>query len=136
MSTITKKVDRGIEPNMRYQYWKSSEDADDGTAIAVGDLFMIEDSLGCPADYLYIQTDDSSNLKIRINGRVVTFPLRDTTLNWPVPLPDLTAPTVRQDTTMAAIDIGTDDWEMDGVLPVRDIEIVSWSTGTFAIFVA
>jgi hypothetical protein len=137
VATITKRVDRGIEPGKRYQYWKSSENADDGTPIAAADVFMIEDSLGKPAGYFYIETIAGTVLTIRINSRVVTYPLRDARLNWPAPEKDLENPIERFDTSIAAIEIGEDEvWEFQGVLPVSDIEIVTWSAGTFEIFVA
>jgi len=137
MATITKKADRGIESGKRYQYWKSSENADDGTPIAAGDVFMIENSLGKPASYFYIETTAGTDLVIRINSRVVTYPLMDARLNWPVPPRDLANPIERFDTSMAAIEVGADEvWEFQGVLPVADVEIVTWTTGTFEIFVA
>jgi hypothetical protein len=137
VTTITKKVDRGISPNLRYQFWLSSEDADDGTSIAQGDVFLIEESLGRPAKYLYIETASGTDLTIRLNGRVITYPLRDARLNWPVPERDLENPVERQDTTMAAIAINAEDvFEIDGVLPIRDIQIVAWSAGSFEVFVA
>ena len=137
MATITKKVDKGIAGNKRYQYWKSSENADDGTVIAAGDIFLIEDSLHRPAKYFYIETVSGTDLQIRINSRVITFPLRSTNLNYPVPAPDLESPAVRYDDSMAAIDIGSGEvWEFNGVMPVCDIEIVAFSVGSFEIFVA
>ncbi len=137
MSTITKRVDRGIEPGKRYQYWKSSENADDGTVIAAGDIFRIEDSLGKPAKYFYIETAASTDLVIRINNRVITYPLRDARLNWPVPSPDLSNPIERQDSSMGAIDVGANEvWEFQNVVPVSDIEIITWTAGSFEIFVA
>jgi hypothetical protein len=137
VATITKKVDRGIEPTKRYQYWASSENADDDTAIAAGDVFRIEDSLGKPASYVYIETATGTVLSIRLNGRVVTYPLRDARLNWPHPQPDLENPIERQDESMAAISIGANEvWEFQNVLPVSDIEIVVWSAGSFELFVS
>jgi hypothetical protein len=137
VATITKKVDRGIESGKRYQYWKSSENADDGTPIEAGDVFMIEDSLGKPASYFYIETATSTVLSIRLNSRVVTYPLRDARLNWPVPQPDLENPIERFDDSIAAVEIGANEvWEFQGVLPVADVEIVVFSAGSFEIFVA
>lgn len=137
MSDITKKVSRGIRPGKRYQYFKSSETADDGTPTATGDVYRIETSLGKPADYFYIETSAATVLSIRINSAVVTYPLRDKRLNWPIPQPDLESPTERLDTSMAAIEIGADDvWEFQGVIPICDIEIVSFTAGSFEIFVS
>ena len=137
VATITKKADRGIESGKRYQYWKSSENADDATPIAQGDVFMIENSLGKPAGYFYIETAIGTDLVIRINSRIVTYPLRDARLNWPVPEKDLENPVERFDTSMAAIDIGADEvWQLEGVLPISDITIVTWSAGSFEIFVS
>ena len=42
MADITKKVSKRISAEKRYQYWASSENADDGTAIAADDIFQIE----------------------------------------------------------------------------------------------
>jgi hypothetical protein len=137
MATITKKADRGIQPAKRYQYWKSSENADDATIIAAGDVFRIEDSLGKPASYFYIETGAATVLSIRLNSRVVTYPLRDARLNWPVPSLDLENPIERLDDSMGAIEIGADEvWEFQGVMPVSDIEIVVFSAGSFEIFVS
>lgn len=137
MATITKRVDRGIEPAKRYQFWKSSENADDGTIIAAADVFMIQDSLGRPASYFYVETDASANLVIRFNSRVVEYKLRSMNLNWPNPQPDLENPIVRFDTSMESIEVAADGiWELDGVLPISDITIVSWDAGTFEIFVS
>jgi len=137
MATITKKVDKGIEGTKRYQYWASSENADDGTVIAQGDVFMIEQSLRRPAKYLWIETAFGTDLEIRINSRIVTYPLRDARLNWPVTTPDLDNPVERFDTSMAAIPIGEDEtWELEGMMPISDITITTWSAGSFEIFVA
>ena len=137
MSDITKRVDRGIRPAKRYQYFKSSELNDAGGAIATGDIFRIENSLGKPANYLYIETTAGTVFTIRINSVVTTYPLRDARLNWPVPQPDLETPTERIDTSMAIIELGADDvWEIQGVLPVCDIQIVSFTAGSFEIFVS
>ena len=137
MATITKKVDRGIAGAKRYQYWKSSENADDGTAIAAGDVFFIEESLHRPAKYFYIETAAGTVLTIRINSRVITFPLRSANLNWPAPTPDLDNPVTRYDDSMEAIDIGADEvWEFQGIMPISDVEIVTFSGGSFELFVA
>jgi len=137
MATITKKVDRGVLSGKRYQYWSSSGNADDGTPIAQGDYFMIEDSLGKPANYFYIETATGTDLSIRFNSKVVTYPLRDARLNWPVPEKDLENPITRYDSSMAAVPIGAGEvWEFSGVIPISDIEIVAWSTGSFEIFVS
>ena len=137
MSTITKKVSRGIEPAKRYQYWKSSENNDDGSSIATGDIFMVETSLGKPADYFYIETTLGTTLSIRFNSRIEEYRLRDARLNWPVPGPDLENPQVRYDDSAAAIEIGSGEvWEFSDVLPVSDIELVVFSAGSFELFVS
>jgi hypothetical protein len=137
LATITKRVDRGIEGIKRYQYWASSELNDSGGAIAQADVFMIEDSLGRPASYFYIETAFGTDLEIRINSRIVTYPLRDARLNWPVTTPNLDSPVERFDTSMAPIVIGADEvWEFQGVMPISDITITTWSAGSFEIFVS
>ena len=119
MATITKKVDKGVEPVKRYQFWLSSEDADDGTVITAGDIFMIEDSIGRPASYVRIETAAGTDLQIRLNSKKVAYGLRDARLNWPIPSNDLEIPVITHDDTMAAIPIDADaTWELSGILPV------------------
>lgn len=136
MSTITKKVGREVEGSRRYQYWASGENADDGSVIAAGDVFMIETSLGKPAHYVYLETSAGITLTIRLNSQVTQYPLRDSRLNWPVPEKDLEDPRTHTDSTMAAITIGASEvFELDGVLPVSDLQLITFSGGTFELFV-
>lgn len=137
MATITKKVSKAVAGTHRYQYWASSENADDGTVIAAADVFMIENSLGKPAHYVYLETSAGITLTIRLNSQVTLYPLRDSRLNWPVPEKDLSDPRTHTDSSMAAITIGAGEvFELDGVLPVSDIQLVTFSGGTFELFVA
>jgi len=137
VATITKKVDRAVESGKRYQYWKSNENADDGTSIATGDVFQIETSLGKPAHYVYLETTSGTSLQIRLNSQIVTYPTRDPILNWPYPDKDLENPWVRTDDSMEAVVIGENEvWEFNGVVPVSDIQIVSFDSGSFELFVA
>ena len=138
MSTITKKVERSIEPGKRYQFWLSSENADDGTPIAAGDIFMIDDSLGKPAHYVYIEPSAGTTLTIRLNSQVTRYPLRDARLNWPVPEKDLSDPRTHTDDTMAAIPIDAEaTFTLNGIIPVSDIQIVTFSGSgaSFELFV-
>ena len=137
MATITKRVDRGIESGKRYQYWLSSENADDATVIAAGDIFMIEDSLGKPAKYLYIETTVGCNLTIRLNSQITRYRTKDEYLNWPVQYPELASPQITTDSSMAALVMGADEvWEIKGSLAISDIQIVSWSAGSFEVMVS
>jgi len=137
MATITKAVNKGIADAKRYQYWKSSEKADDGTAIATGDVFQIEASLGRPAKSFIIETASLTVLTIRLNSKVVTYPILEASRFYAVPQLDLENPIVRYDTSMEVIDIGADEvWRLDKILPICDIEIVSFTAGSFEIFVS
>lgn len=139
MANITKKVDKNIEPGKRYQYWASSENADDGTVIAAADIFKIEDSLGRPASYVRIETSAGCNLVIRLNSQVVQYKLKAENKNHVIQAPnlDLANPITSTDGTMASIPISEDfTWTLHDVLPVSDIQIVSWSSGTFEVFVS
>lgn len=137
MATVTKKVDRSVESVKRYQYWASSENADDGTPIAANDVFMIEDSLGRPAKYLYIETAIGTDLQIRINSRKLSYTLNDARTDWPIPGYDWDSEVEQFDTTLAAIPIGADEvLELQKVIPISDITIVAFSAGSFEIFVA
>lgn len=146
MADITKKVDTHIDGNKKYQYWSSSENADDGTAIAQGDVFKIRDSLGKPAHYLYIETGVGCDLEIRLNSQVTFIPgHRRAAKNaeggrdrgsWPPGLPAIDEAITYTDDTMEAIPIGANEvWELEGVLAIDDIQIASWSTGSFALVV-
>lgn len=128
MATITARVDRKINPEKRVQYWYSGGLlADDGNPIAAGDVFMIEDSLGYPARYLYIETELSAGLSIRLNSRVVYYPDRAKEKNFPV-RPDLENPIIWMDKSMNPIIIGNGDvWIIENVRPISTVEIVSWA---------
>jgi len=136
MATITKIVDQRIDGMKRYQYWASTENADDGTAIATGDIFKIEESLGHPAKYVYIETDVNTVLSVRFNSQFQVIPLRDARLN-PLQPPALDGATTVTDSTQAAIVINANEtWELDHVFPVSDIQIVSFTAGSFELIVA
>ena len=136
MATITKHVDRNVEDPKRYQYWSSSENADDGTVIAVNDIFLVKDTLGRPARYIYIKTAALTDLSIKFNTRRREYPLRDPVVNQPR-RPDLENEVITIDTSMAAIPIAaSDEITFQDVLPVSDITIVTFSAGSFELVVA
>lgn len=135
MATITKRVNRGIEGVKRYQYWASTENNDEGNPIEAGDIFRIEESLGRPAKYIWIEAATGTELSIRFNSQLTTYPMRDPMYNYPNK-PDLSSPVVSTDESLAAINIGSDEvWELDA-FPVSDIQIVTFYTGSFELFVA
>lgn len=136
MATITKKVNRGVPAGTRYQYWISTENADDATVIAAGDIFRVNDSLGYPAKYLWIETLAGTGLKIRLNPRVPATPMREENKNYPN-RPAIEDQYYIQDDTMAAMAVGDGEiWDIHNVLPVYDIEIVAFGGGGFEILVA
>jgi len=128
MATITARVDRKIAPEKRMQYWYSSGLlADDGNPIGAGDVFMIEDSLGYTAKYLYIETEISANLSIRINSQVTFYPNRAKESSFPI-RPDLENPITWMDKSMNPIIIGNGDvWILENIRAVSTIEIVNWA---------
>jgi hypothetical protein len=105
VATITKKVDRGVPAGKRYQYFGSGERNDNGDYISAGDIFMLEDSLGKPARYVYIETDASCDVEIRINSQYSIYPLRAARVNEPRH-PDLENPITMTDTSMEAFPVG------------------------------
>ena len=136
MASITKKVDQNIESTKRYQYWASSENADDGTIIAALDIFMIEDTLGRPARYIYIKTAALCDLSIKFNTRMRTYTLRDPVVNQPQ-RPDLENEVITIDTSMAAIPIAASSEKIfQDVLAVSDITITAFSAGSFELLVS
>lgn len=136
MASITKRVDPNIESTKRYQYWASSENADDGTVIAAADIFMIEDTLGRPARYVYIKTAALTDLSIKFNTRRREYPLRDPVVNQPQ-RPDLENEVITIDTSMAAIPVAAgSETTFQDVLAVSDITITAWSAGSFELIVS
>jgi len=139
MASITKRVNRGIEGNKRYQYWASSETDDAGGAIGTGDVFMIEDSLGRPANTIMIRTTGITSLSIRFNSKMVTYPKRTHEDDGIWPTPDLANPATWYDSSMTAIPISANSvWALDNTLPISDITIVEYTagSGSFTLFVA
>jgi hypothetical protein len=139
MADITKKVHRDIDSTKRYQYWASSENADDGTAIAAGDIFKIEKSLGHPARYVYIETDTSTVLSIRLNSQVRRYPWK--TIDRMAPpgnrAVDIENVVTWTDDTQAAIPISdgssAEIIEFNQIIPISDIELVTFSSGSFIL---
>jgi len=137
MATITKKVDRNIQGTKRYQYWVSTENNDDGTVIAVGDIFKLEDSLGRPARYVLITTSVGCDLEIRFNTQVTHYQPRDSRLNWPNPGPDLENPITVTDVSQDPVPVSANSYfELDNVIAVSDIQIATFGYGSFEIFVS
>jgi hypothetical protein len=140
MANISKKFNKHVESIKRYQYWNSSENADDGTPIAAGDVFQIATTLGKPAHYIYLETEAGCTLTIRLNSQIVRFPLRDLKTHWALPSRKLESPITETDSTMAPIPVSDgvaqEIWEFNGVIPVSDIQIVTFSGNDFELFVA
>ena len=133
MAQIIKRVDKGVQPSKRYQYWSSGAE---GATISQGDIFMIEKSLHKPAKYLYIETDADCDVQIRLNSQITVYPKRDEILNWPVPGDDLENEATKTDDSMNAIQIGANEvWILDDGIPVSDVQIVVWTAGTFELLV-
>lgn len=140
-TNITKIVNTAIPTTKRYQYWKSTENNDDGAAIKEGDIFRIEKSLGKPAKNVVVTTTAGSDLAIRFNSRYQWF-VRHTHVNDMERgefYDNLKSETELADTSMTAITIGSSSaqtFTLDGGLAVSDIEITTWTTGTFTLLVS
>ena len=139
MASITKKVSSHVPGNDRYQVWTSSENADDGTPIAAGDRFEIASSLGRPARKLTLEVTGASDLVVRINSRVKRFAKHLGETSTGVHMSDtydnLASP-VWVDTNSTNLTIGgasSITWTFDKEIAIRDLAIVTWSTGTFRI---
>lgn len=137
MATITKRVERAVEPGKRYQLFKSSGNNDSGSTIAEGDIFMIQDSLGRPAKSVQIKADAYiSNLSIRLNSQILQFKTRQFNPNDPVVL-DLENPINTTDSSMEPLEIGAGETlTLSNLIPISDIQIVSLDAGSFELFVA
>jgi len=137
MATITKRVERAVEPSKRYQIFKSSGNNDDGDPIGVNDVFMIETSLGRPARMIQITADAyASNFSIRLNSRIVQYQTLKPIDDSP-PIPDLPNPIISTDTSMEPIVIGAgESLVLNEMVPVSDIQIVSLDAGSFEILVS
>ena len=133
MATILFKVSKGIDSVKRIQYIASGAH---GATMSGGDIIDVIGSLGKPAKYLYIETTATCDLKIRLNSQVACVPMRDAGLNFPNrPATEDTA--YITDDSMNAIPIGANEvYEMDNIIPITDIELETWTTGTFEILIA
>ena len=144
MADITKKVSTLIPANERSQVWVSSGQADDGTPIAEGDVFRVETSLGVPARSVLIKTEFPCNLQVRFNTRQRRYARHVesglmSALNTESFYNDLGTEREFVDNTMTALIIGSSTEDTDLVLTstiVRDIEITTWTTGTFTVAVS
>jgi len=135
MATITRKVDRQILPQLRHQYINSTMNSDLGVPLATGDMFLVEECLGKPAKYLWVETTAGTDLSIRINSRVVKVPMRDPILNNPQ-TPAIENSYVVLDTTQGPVIIGAAEvWEIKNVIPINDITFI-WTAGSWEVVVA
>jgi hypothetical protein len=137
MATITKRVDKRLPSSGAYQYWDSNENNDSGTAIAQGDIFMIEHTLYRPAKYMWLETDASCDLKIRINNYYYWVPKKKAGVFGYQAVRDFDNSTWITDTTMAEIPIlASQEWELQGAMPIHTLQVSTWSAGTFSLFVS
>ena len=141
-TNITKIVNTEIPSVQRYQYWKSSENNDDGAVMVQGDVFRIVRSLGRPAKNVVISTSSGSDLAVRFNNKynhVVRHEHINDMRNGEF-YDNLASTAEKSDTSMAAITIGSataaQTFTLDGGLVVTDIQIVTWTTGTFTVLVS
>jgi hypothetical protein len=133
VATIINKVDRGVEPGLRYQYWASGAI---GVTINQGDIFDVQATLGRPAKYMYLETSPGCDLEIRLNSQIKHVPMRDSVLNYPN-RPAIEDTAYSTDSSMTQLPIGANEvWELDGTLPIIDVQIVVWTAGTFEILFA
>lgn len=133
MATIINRVDRGVEPGLRYQYWASGVL---GATINQGDIFDVQATLGRPAKYMYLETSPGCDLEIRLNSQIKHIPMRNPVLNNPN-RPAIESIEYSTDSSMAQLPIGPNEvWELDGTLPIIDVQIVVWTAGTFEILFA
>ena len=86
---------------------------------------------------MYIETTVGCNLTIRLNSQITRYRTKDEYLNWPVQYPELASPQITTDSSMAALVMGADEvWEIKNAIAISDIQIVSWSAGSFEIMVS
>ena len=130
MADVIKKVDRLVPTNERSQVFKST----DGGA---GTVFLIEDSLGRPARRVLIEA--AAAMTIRFNVYQMVYGTRKYTDDhwnqWNGEIRNLAQGTRIKDNTTVIHAIAADaTFEIDGDIPVKDIEIVT-AAGTFTITV-
>lgn len=129
MASVSKIVDQRIHPVRRYQSFTQAD-------FSAGDICQIETSLGKPAKYVHIETDLNASLVIRLNSQFASFNQRDPRLNANLQPNDISSEQTVTDDTQRTITIsGNEVWELENIMPVGDIQLVSFS-GTFTIFVA
>ncbi len=137
MATITKLVNRGIDQVKRYQYFSSSTDKNDsGSSFSAGDIIQVERSLGKPAKYVWIKTVEGTVLSIRLNSRITVFSPANPQLNDNPMLSDLSSARIISDSSMDTLPIPASTiWELDNCIPVSDIELATFSSGSFELVV-
>lgn len=125
MSDITKPVDRRIPVAERTQSFTEAD-------ATTGDILMIEDSLGRPANVLTIES--AGGMAFRVNVYQMVAPPREgNDLMFTAGMPNLAlAQRVKTD-TQALIELEPDEtFVLDDELVIRDMELVTVS-GTFEI---
>lgn len=137
MADITKKIDKSIPSTGRYVYWDCSENADDGTPIAQGDVFRITTSLGRPGKVTITTTSATSDLTVRPNSRTTIYPRQ-----YEGPEQNLRFGEAFQNMALG-VEVthpGQAALPASGVsttfgFTCSDIEIVNWTYGTFTVLV-
>ena len=129
MTDITKKVDLGTPPNERYQVFTQA----DATA---GDVIMVRDSLRKPARKVTIEA--AAAMTIRFNVYQYVAPLRQpgdgTAMDgMGMQQSNISKITRYKDDSKDVITLASNDiLELDGDMPISDIEIVT-AAGDFEI---
>ena len=140
MADITKIVGKHIPSHMRRQTWSSSELADDATVISSGDIVRVKNSLGRSAKNIKFTIVGASDLAIRVNSRHQVFARQSNTTGVPGIdgnfYDNIAVGGEVVDSSIMSQTIGgaaSTSFEMDRVLPVDDIELVAWSSGTWTL---
>lgn len=129
MTDVVKKVHRLVPPNERSQTFTQAD-------AGAGDVVMVQESLGHPANKLLIEAD--AVMSVRLNVYQTVFPLHDEFEDihvWGPGNRNLALGIRVKDNE--GVDIGIDaggTLEFDRDLPVRDIELLTVS-GDFTITV-
>jgi hypothetical protein len=124
LANITKTVTKRIGAT---QYWDTSTDQNDTpAAIAAGDIFRIENSLGKPGRNMTIITGGSA-ISIRINSIITNYPSRNSqeffNADWSN---NISTGVEHKDTSQTPITIpASSTWEFNGEIPIRTVEIVT-----------
>jgi ADP-ribosylglycohydrolase len=136
MANITTKVNAAIDPEARSQYWDSATYLNDAAgAIAVGDIFQVETSLGKAAKKMKIITTGGA-MSFRRNSQFTMYPeatWRDNNVGLRYQV--LNSGVTSTDTTMNAIVVASGaTYEFSGGY-IANIEIVT-KTGSFTLEVS